>query len=342
MKNLSFFISVFSVFLFSFFVFPLHSSAQFIEGFGEADVIVDMIPANPSPNQRVTISLDSYAANLDAANITWTVNGKNVLTGYGKKQFVTTTGKLGARTVVQITIEAVTGTVVKTLEIIPSSVDMIWQTNTYTPPFFKGRPLYSPESNVTFIALPHIIRSGNEISSKNLIYKWSNNGTVMADRSGYGQDSLTMYASILPRPLDIQVEVSDPVSGATASGEVALSSQQPFVLIYKNDPLYGVQYEKALQGAFPLDGVELSVVAVPYYFSTDVKNGPSMIYDWKINGFPINDGVNGAYKVFRRVGDTSGTSNISVNVSQSSTIFQTAKNNFFINFQDTSNQTNLF
>jgi hypothetical protein len=155
----------------------------------------------------------------------------------------------------------------------------------------------------------------------------------MGDRSGYGQDSLTLYSSILPRPIDITVDVNDPVTGATAEGESVVTPQTPFVLLYKNDPLYGVQYEKALQGTFSLTESEMDVTAVPYYFSTAKKDSGTLAYTWEINGVPINDGINSSTKVFRNAGGVSGTSNISVSVAGTQTVFQTATQSFMINFQ---------
>ena len=332
-------ISLFTILLFLF--SNATAFAQLGLGLAPSDISLTLDPENPGPHQQVTVSIDSFATDLNSTPITWNVNGKKVLSGIGQKQITVSSGNIGQKTTITILIDSQTGLIEKDVSIIPSSVDLIWEADTYTPPFFKGKPLFSPESTITFIAVPHLMRNGVEVSSGNLIYKWTNNGTVLGDRGGYGKSTLSITGSILPRPMDISVEATDPVGAGVADGEVSLTPLAPFVLLYKNDPLYGVQYEKALQGNFSLLGNEIDMVAVPYYFSTPMKDDANMSYTWQINGTPINDGINSSGKIFRSAGDTSGISNISVSASQSQTMFQTAQQSVMINFQKNTAQTSL-
>ncbi len=61
-----------------------------------SSISVDVAPPNPAPNENVTITLSSFAANLDSVSISWFVNGKSVLTGVGKKSFSITAGPAGS------------------------------------------------------------------------------------------------------------------------------------------------------------------------------------------------------------------------------------------------------
>lgn len=320
---------------------PIIANAQLNVGLSSSDISVTLNPENPGPNQVVGISIESFAMDLNSANIVWLVNGKKTLSGIGQKQLTVTTGKLGQKTSVNISISSQTGTIEKNFSITPTSVDLIWETDTYTPPFFKGKPLFTAESAITFIAIPHIMRNGVEINPLNLIYKWSNNGTVYGDQGGYGKNNLTIVGSILPRPMDIVVEATDPQSGNMASGEIVIAPLTPFVLFYKNNPLYGVEYQRALAGTYSLSEREIEVTAVPYYFAVNSSFDNNLTYEWKINGVPINDDQNSASKVFRQVGDVFGTSNISLFVSQSDKMFQNGKQNVLINFQKQTGPTGL-
>jgi hypothetical protein len=122
---------------------------------------------------------------------------------------------------------------------------------------------------------------------------------------------------------------------------VVLTPGQPLVLMYKNDPLYGVQYEKAITDTFSLTGSELDITAIPYYFSINSIYSNSIVYDWKINGVSLSDGLNNPTKAFRKIGDVSGTSNISLSVNRNDTMFQNANQNIIINFQSNNNQSSI-
>src|SRR5579872_1392699 len=168
--------SIFLLFV-SYFSIPLHVSGQLTV---TPDVIsIDMTPSNPGPNQKTLIVINSFAMDLNSATVTWFVNGAKVLSGEGAKQFSITTGAIGQRTNIDIRISSITGDIDKTFSIVPASIDLIWEADTYVPPFFKGKPLFTDQSTITFIALPHMLRNGVEVNPANLIYKWSENDTVL-------------------------------------------------------------------------------------------------------------------------------------------------------------------
>lgn len=339
MKKSFFIFSILLVSLISYLLSPFPVSAQLGIGLSSSDISVTLDPENPYPNQTVNVSIESFATDLNAATISWLVNGKKVVSGKGIKQISVTVGKLGVKTNVVINIDTLTASIQKTISIIPATVDIIWEAKTYTPPFFKGRPLFTAESTVNIIALPHLVRNGVEVSPSNLIYKWEINGSVLGDRGGYGKNSLTIIGTILPRPMDLHVEATDPQSNLLATGDTTLTPGKPFILIYKNDPLYGVQYQKALTGTFSLSEREVELFAVPYYFSVNSAFDNNISYNWEINGVPIADGINNPNKIFRQVSDIYGTSNISLSAAINDTLFQTANTSLLINFQKPTNIT---
>ena len=52
------------------------------------DIILSINPTNPTPNKNVTAVLNSYVIDLNKADISWSVNNKETLTGVGKKLFL--------------------------------------------------------------------------------------------------------------------------------------------------------------------------------------------------------------------------------------------------------------
>ena len=82
--------------------------------------------------------------------------------------------------------------------------------------------------------------------------------------------------------------------------------------MYKNNPLYGIMYEKALNTSIELTDKELTLTAVPYFFSTKSKNGAFVGFSWAMNGQAISG--NSDTQTFRVPEDTTGASTVSLKV----------------------------
>ncbi len=86
--------------------------------------------------------------------------------------------------------------VTKDIPITPEDLDIIWQANSYVPPFYEGKALFPPVGTVSFVAMPGFIDSnGNPVNPKKLIYTWSQDTTVLGDKSGYGKNVLTVQGT---------------------------------------------------------------------------------------------------------------------------------------------------
>ena len=324
---------IFILFVLSVFVITTPVFAQL----GQTDLNLNLSPENPGSNQTVTASITSYSANLNSATITWVINGKTIKKAVGETSFQFVTGNPNATTNLSVIARTSGGeTLSQSVILKPANVDLIWQTDSYTPPFYKGKAMYSHQNKITFIALPHITNSnGAEIGAKNLIYKWSNNGTVIDPLSGYGKDTYTIVGSIISRPLNIEVSVTSPSSGGTALAEARVAPTEPVVLFYKKNPLYGMEFQNALSGEVALlDSKEITVVGVPFFFGTRDLYAPELSYKWSVNGVSIDEDTTQTTRVFRQPEGIGGTSNISLSVENSDKILQFASSNFNLNFSN--------
>ncbi len=303
--------------------------AQFSES---GDISIGLLPANPQPDQLVQVTIESYSINLDAAKITWYVNEKEVTRGTGIKSISTRTGKLGAETSVRVAVSTDTEVFTRSITITPASVNILWEARTYTPPLFKGKALFSHQSSILFVAIPRILVNGKEIPKENLVYTWSKNGTVLGDQNGYGRYTLPITGSIVSRPLSIEVEVNDPNTGITAFNTVDVTPVEPEILTYIVDPLYGINYSKAIKNILPLTGKEITLTAAPYFFSNAEGLSSNISYDWSINGDSISDGQNTRTRVFRKTGEMFGISTIGLKVVQKNRLLQFASYGLAIDF----------
>lgn len=332
------FITLFVLVFCIFFCIPTTSYAQFID-INESDVLASIYPENPQPKNPVTVTIETYSFNLDSSTIKWYVNGNLAQEGKGLKTLTFQVGNAGQTSSVRIVIDSDKGQVIKNIVINPSIVTIVWEADTYTPPFFKGKALFSHQSNIIFMAQPQIIVAGRTINPSNLIYTWSKDGTTLGSQSGYGKQTLTLTGSIISRSMKVMVEVQDPTSGSTASGIIQINPVEPETLMYIVDPLYGTQYNKAINGDLPLTNKEVTLTAAPYYFSTNDQYGENnMSYNWSINGNTISDGQNTRTRVFRKVGEVFGVSNINLRILHNNKWLQFASYGLIIDFLKNTSQ----
>lgn len=318
-------------------------SAQF-NTVGPTAISVETIPQIPGPDTQVRATVDSYGTDLNKAQISWYINGKKELSGKGEKTFDFKTGGLNSVTTLSVTVVTSTGeTISKTYEIKPSSVDIIWQNDGYVPPFYKGKALYSYQNKITFIAIPHLTNDeGVELNPNNLIYKWTKNGAVVNDFSGYGKSTYTMISTIISRPIKMEVEVTSANSDVIAYSNIYVEPKDPTILMYEKNPLYGFMFEKALTGDVTLNSKEIEIAAFPYFFGTLARNTYDLPYIWKINGTKIDNDTSQISRTFRPKEGTSGLSQISVSIDNINKVLQSAKGSFNLQFDaSTTTQTTI-
>ncbi len=329
----SVFLILFAVFCTMFsFVGPVNAQQE--SGLGP-DMDVTIVPENPKPNEVVFVSVVSYNTNINAAVISWSINGKLQKTGIGEKTFQFTVGGLGAETILEVTAKTADGqTIQRTLGITPTEVELIWQSEGSVPPFYKGKTLFAHQNKITFVATPHIVGSGGkEISPKNLIYEWKRNGTVMDDDSGYGKNTYTTTGSLISRSLTVDVSVREVGGDRTGHARISASPTEPSVLLYSKKPLYGIEFQKALSGSVSLtNSKEILLVGVPLFFGINKKASPDVSYTWSINGVKIDTDTTQTERVFRQKEGTKGTSNISLSIENSNKILQYATSKFNLSF----------
>lgn len=297
-----------------------------------------VVPEVPKEGEEVYVSLTSYATDIDSAKITWRVNGKTIKSGMGEKNFYFNMGYEG-QTTLSVTIATFEeGVIEKIFTFRPASVDLIWQTDGIVPPFYKGKSQFSHQNEVTVIAIPHIKGSnGAEINPKNFVYKWKKNGSVIEQASGYGKNTYTFEGPLISRNINIAVEAGVANGEGVVYGSVNLVPSDPSIILYKKDSVYGIQFQKAISGAEELkNSNELSVLAVPLFFSSKSEYNGALVFKWAVNGFPVGDDISNI-QTFRQTNNVTGSSRISVAVENTQKILQFKSTNFDINFTSKNN-----
>ena len=288
-------------------------------------------PETPGPNQTVTLTLSDYLTDLNSSQVAWYQDGKLLSKSVGLKTLTIQTGKVGTQTRISVVVTGQDGSIMqKSLTLAPEELSIAWQAVSYVPPFYKGKAMYSQQGDVKFVALPSMIDSnGAKLPSSQLSYKWTKDGEVQGDSSGYGKDTFSVPGAPVSRPVDIKVEATAPASGVTASAEIVLAPQTPKVMLYEDDALYGIRDEAAVTSVLSVRKPEITIVAVPYFFTT--KTGlDSLTYSWSINTSAAT-GLDKTRSVVLRPNGSSGY-NVSLSVANSAQLLQSASASFTTNF----------
>ena len=294
-----------------------------------------MSPSIPKPGEQVNLSINIFSTNLDKANISWYVDGALETQGQGIKSINVTAPRAGSVKRIEVVIgKEEGGTLRENFVIAPAEVDILYESYTYTPPFYKGKSLFTNQSIVRFVADPlFITQSGTRLDPDNLIYEWKINNQPIKDSSGVGRRIFNYLGSLIQRDSRISVDVSAKNSDLKARREIQLRQYSPVVQIYEKNPIFGLMFEQAITGKFELLRNEIEFKAIPYYFSAISSNDADLSYKWLMNGNNIGVSRLKNSMVFRNNNDQSGTANIDLEVTHLENILQAARTSSSIDFE---------
>ena len=327
---------IIKIFIASLFILSvsLFAHAQ-IPGIGEV-ISFQVSPENPRPNQIVTINIDSFSIDLNRADsITWLVNNEVVSRGAGVKQIQFEVGKLGSRSIIDVVVRGTDiGTVTESITIAPTEVDLIWEADTYTPPFYKGKALPSSDAEITITAIPQFVTSnGNNLKSSDLVFTWKENGKVLGRDSGRGRDTIEITGPRIFNSTLIQVKVSSLGGTLHGKGFAQIFTVQPKIVFYKNDTILGMRYENAIKDTLTLSDKEINITAHPYFFSGSRRVSSDFDYSWSVDGSSVPSSPDDESSiVLRQIGEGEGSAAVSLSIQSIDKILQVAREGFSVLF----------
>ncbi len=251
----------------------------------ESDINIETNPANPEPYQSVTISISSYATDLNTAIINWTSDGQTVLSGIGKTEYSFTLKGPDITNTINISIKPI-GSVTsidKVVSITPQNIEIMWESvDGYVPPFYKGKSLPTAGGLIKAVAIPstNTIKSGTGGFS----YTWKNNDNVLPENSGYNKNTYIFKNDIYDTKNQVSVAASSLNRDYVAEKTISIPTYKPKLIFYQKSPTEGTLYNSALVDNFFMAGDEMTVVGEPYFFIAGGRNS----YAWEINGNPIS------------------------------------------------------
>lgn len=323
-----------ALFIITFFFLPLFTHAQTPGSIDSIEIRVN--PENPAPESPVTIKVESYLSDLNKATIFWSVDGKQVAGGVGQTSFVTKAPSNSKTSTISIYLRTVEGRELRrSLTLHPGDISITWEALGYEPPFYPGKAIPVYQGAVKFVAMPNLFtKNGTYIDPDTLLYTWKKGSTVLGSESGYGKQSVVIKGGIIPEPTEISVSVQSKDGSISGEASTEIDFYSPQIVFYKEDPLYGILYNKALTKQEPLTNNEMKIAGIPFGF-TDLS---FLSFDWSVNNNDKAELKNQKSVTFRNNSDAEGSSIISLEIKNSKSILQSAKSNFAVYFNKQNKQ----
>ena len=296
-----------------------------------SNIVLTISPEHPKPNTVVTITVKSVVADLQSVTVAWLENGQLAGSGIGRTTHTTVTGKLGSEKTITVLIQVSGDTVYeKSLILKPASVDLLWETSSSVPPFYKGKALYSLLGGLKVIAVPEVVDgNGARMSPEQLRYTWTKNGTVLGKESGYGKSSLTFASPGFRMPITVKVDVATLDGIIVASDNISVYDAQPNVSLYENSPLYGILFNRAVGSSFTLIGKEIALESFPYFFNT--LDRQQLSYIWSVNSLRAEE-FQGPAITLRETQQGAGQAKLSLSVTNPHAFTEFASQAFTVSF----------
>ena len=317
-----------AIFLYVFFAHPITTHAQALLT-GNTGVNLISQPQFPGPNTEVTISLDDYSIDTAGANIAWYLDSIEQPTFRNARATIIKTGDLGKKVTVRVALTRNNlPPLTASLDIIPTKIDVILESNTYTPSFYQGRALPSNESNVRAIVVVH---DGTEVLDTSYTYTWSLGEKVLLGGPIKGKNILTFT---MPHYDDerLSVEVFAPNGKIVGKQSLVLKSSKPELHFYEQSPLRGL-FNKEVTDPLQLIGEETTLYGEPYFMNLNNANDDSAEFSWAIDGTKTaHDATSKNAITLRHVGGK-GSASLSLAVVNNKNIPQFVKKAFQIIFE---------
>lgn len=329
-----------TVFLSATYVYAQTSPFDNIFGEG-SDLTITMTPNYPQPGDVVHLSAKSSTLDLSQAAISWTANGRTLKSATNNSEIDVPAGNLGTETDLTITATAADGgSGTASVSIIPTQVDLLYDANSYVPPFYQGRALPSAGTSLRAQAIVHFKRAdGTLVPSSNIVYTWRKNGLILGDLSGRGKSAATIPAPTLYGTDTISVTAISTDKTLSGFATTQIPSIEPVLMVYQDHPLFGIMYYDALSSQNAIPDTEMSFAAVPYFAQASNPNDPNLIYNWKVNGSVIPLNVKNPSEITINADKSDGNAAVQLEATHATNYFMDSKGSWSMTFSNSTSFT---
>lgn len=261
---------------------PISASAQSVGNSIESTPFtVSVRPQYPEPNGNAILSLLSTSLDLANSTLTVSIAGKETYKG-AVQPIAIPLGKTGSVANVKVIISSGGVNYSQTLFIQPQDVVLIAEPISSAPPLYRGIPLIPLEGSVRVVAMANLKDArGKTIDPANLSYSWTVDTTQIANSSGIGKTAIMVASPLQYRARTVSVAVMSQDGSLVGGASLSLTAEEPLVRIYRNDPLLGIRFDRAISGDYAIAGAETALYAAPFSLPT---TGGAPLLQWFLNG----------------------------------------------------------
>lgn len=244
----------------------------------------NILPSNrfPYPFEEIEIKIGDASFDITRSYIVWYADGKKVSESKGNDKINFKAGEAGSKTTITAAIQIPNGgDVRKSITLNVSDIDLLWQANTYTPYFYKGKSFTVPLSEVRMGAFAYFNSQNKKTASENLFFKWFLNDNL--EDQGQRKDAFVFKTGVFSDDdYNIKVEISSSDNKLFQQKSINLAVQKPEILFYEYSPLQGTKHQKAISQFKNPVGQYKQFIAEPFFVPYDKKGG--LNYEWSVNG----------------------------------------------------------
>jgi hypothetical protein len=211
-----------------------------------------------------------------------------------------------------------------TNDVVLSNVTLVWEAQTYVPPFYKGRALFADGADVKILAFPPTDLG----DPSQLNYKWKVDGTVIQEASGTGRRFFIYESGMFGGSPLIVVEVSNGTATA-GTGVIRVPLTKPRVALYQSLPLAGILFGTSIDKAVDQ---EASIEAYPLFFSVETRSDPSLTYQWKVDDISSQNPLGNKGSLFVR-NENGGRTTLQLQIFNTANLLENAKNALTVQFE---------
>lgn len=270
-------------------ILPLASSAQSLSDLTtmSSPFTISVSPQYPAPGSQATLSFLSSSIDLAGATITVSAGGKRIYQG-AVKPLAITLGKAGTITNVSVTMSSGGASFSQTISIQPQDVVLVAEPISSAPVLYPGKPSVPIDGDVRVVAIANVRGAGGgRPNPASLSYSWTVDGVQIANSSGIGRVAIIVASPLQYRSRDVSVTVASPDGGLVGGSSLSLSSAEPLVRVYENDPLLGTRFDRAILNSFVILGNEATLYAAPFGLPT---TGGVPLLQWFLDGVAAQTG----------------------------------------------------
>lgn len=287
------------------------------------DISITLNPSAPRPGETIDATLESFTIDLNEALITWRYNNTIVASGQGKKSVRIVAPTSDAPAILSVSARGVEGSVDTAVVVRSASVDMVWEaTDSYTPPFYKGKALAPVGGALRIVGIP------SATAPRSLTYQWQYNDAAVPTQSGKNRSTLFLQTDELGQTEQINLTVS---GGAfSGSGSTSIPLRTPSIVMYEKTNGF-IDFASGSTSGFTLSKPSATLRFEPFNISTYGTLESSLSSSISLGGKPLDEQF-----VFNEAPiikpDGSGQSTIKVTLGSVKKLFQTITQSFVIQF----------